>query len=149
MGNGDDIYLNGFSTDYNNLPLDPNQSYTVTQNITIPNTLTGQGYLLIKTDSDNNQAENNETDNIKSVAINVTTPDVNLVVTDITTPNIVASGQTFSLSWTVQNQVSIATNPSFSNGSIGIGYLSNWSDSIVYSTDDIFGNEDDVNLPID
>ncbi|MEA5534013.1 CARDB domain-containing protein [Crocosphaera sp. XPORK-15E] len=136
FGNEDDIFLNEFPTDYyfNNLPLDPNETYTITQDITVPNYIAGQGYLLLNTDQYNDQSENDETDNVKSVAINVIPPDVNLVVTDITAPATVASGQTFSLSWTVQNQGQEATNSYY------------WYDRVVYSTDDIFGNEDDIFL---
>jgi subtilase family serine protease len=147
FGNSDDVYLTGIQADsYNaNLPLDPNETYTLTANVTLPQDLIGNGYLLIKSDGYNERTEIDETDNVNAVAISVTAPDVDLVVTDFTAPTTASLGQTISLSWTVKNQGTVATSSSY------------WYDSVYYSTDDVFGNSDDVylaygyatNLPLD
>ncbi|MFM7575568.1 MAG: CARDB domain-containing protein, partial [Microcystaceae cyanobacterium] len=98
----------------------------------IPDSVLGNGYLLVKTDFDNRQPETDETDNVyQAIAIKVTRP--NLVVTDFTAPTIAGSGQYITASWTVQNQGDVDTY----NG---------WYDRVVYSVDNVWGNDDDVYL---
>jgi subtilase family serine protease len=133
-GNEDDVNLNDFYPNWygNNIPLASDASYTLSQNIYLPTSALGDGYLLVKTDIYGYQIETNETDNVKAVAIAVKRP--HLVVTDITAPKIIGSGQSITVSWTVQNQGNINT------------YNNDWHDRVVYSVDNVWGNEDDINL---
>jgi len=75
-GNGNDYYLNNFWVDSSNsnVPLDPDETYTMTGNVTLPSYIpaTASGYLLLKTDQYNYQAETDETDNDYSIPIAIT-----------------------------------------------------------------------------
>ena len=132
FGNGDDIYLTEiWASTFANLPLDPDEAYNVTQNITLPDTVAGNGYLLVKTDNYNGQLESNKTDNIRSVAIAVNAP--NLVISNPTSPPSAAVlGQTLPLSWRVTNTGSVSA-------------LASWNDG-VYLSDDGLLDSNDVNI---
>ncbi|BBD63171.1 YD repeat-containing protein (plasmid) [Nostoc sp. HK-01] len=147
LGNGNDVYIADIGNgDLGILPLASGESYTISQNITLPSKAVGNGYILLQSDFSNSQGESNEQDNVYSVPIVITSP--NLVITNATFSSALITGQTVSLSWTVQNQGEVATK------------ASSWADRISFSVDDIFGNSDDVyirdiwtsptaNLPLD
>ncbi len=69
-----------------------------------------------------------------SPSITLTGELPNLVITDATAPSSVGLGQSFTVNWTVKNQGTVPTAWSY------------WSDSIVYSSDDIWGNGNDYYL---
>ncbi|MBD2169240.1 DUF4114 domain-containing protein [Calothrix membranacea FACHB-236] len=125
----------GYSWEKDNSPLASNNSYTVTQNITIPKGVnTGNYYLIFTTDktyygsSYGNQGETDETNNTLAKQISIVAPD--LVVSDASaTSSNVVLGQTFSVSWTVANQGS-SDAPA------------DWYDSIYLSTDAQFDISD-------
>ncbi|MBD2200392.1 MULTISPECIES: CARDB domain-containing protein [Calothrix] len=83
-------------------PLAAGSNYTITRNITIPNTSISNGYLLFVADSYNYQGETNETNNTRAVQIQVNAPD--LVVSATTAPSTTTGGETVAVSWTVKNQ---------------------------------------------
>ena len=133
LGNEDDVYLATIYQDRSS-GLEVNGSYTVTEDIYLSNYALGNGYLLIQTDAYNNQLETDETDNVQAIAFNITAPQDNLVVTHFTAPETAQTGQSITLSWTVQNQGQDATTANY------------WFDEVYFSLDNILGNEDDVYL---
>ncbi len=102
-------------------PLAAGDSYTQSDNITLPLTSTGQQYLLFVADDDNQQPETDETNNVFAVPIYVTATDLTVVSVDA--PTDASFGQSVTVSWTVQN-----------NGS-GPADLA-WTDGIYFSTRD-------------
>ena len=102
-GNGDDINLGELYTPYyTNLPLAVDGSYTLSQSVTLPDSVIGDGYLLVKTDIYDNQLETDETDNVKAFALNKANPgtiqfsdtaySINENGTPITTVTLTRSG---------------------------------------------------------
>jgi subtilase family serine protease len=65
------ILLNNISPVATDLPLDPNETYTVNRTVTLPSGAVGSGYLLFKTDAYNYQTESNENDNVYTQAIDI------------------------------------------------------------------------------
>ncbi|CCI03111.1 CARDB domain-containing protein [Microcystis aeruginosa] len=132
-GDSDDIYLTErYISSSNGLPLEPNETYTVSSTVTLPSSVVSNGYLLVRTDVYNYQTESNENDNVYAQAIDITAP--NLIITNFTSPSTASTRQTIALSWTVQNQGTGVTN------------TSSWYDRIVFSSDTVFGNGDDIYL---
>ncbi|TRU69655.1 MAG: hypothetical protein EWV55_20760, partial [Microcystis viridis Mv_BB_P_19951000_S69] len=135
-GNGNDYYLNNFWVDSSNsnVPLDPDETYTMTGNVTLPSYIpaTASGYLLLKTDQYNYQAETDETDNDYSIPIAISQP--NLIITEVTAPTTATASQSITVSWTGKNDSSVTTGSSY------------WYDSVVFSTNDIYGDSDDISL---
>ena len=104
-------------------------SYSKTQNITLPNQLgfIGNGYLIFRADGSQNQGETNNNNNDRAVAFRVDAPD--LIVSNASAPESVSVGATFSLSWNVKNQGTVAAN-------------ADWYDSFYVSSDQIFDSSD-------
>ncbi|MDB9445782.1 SGNH/GDSL hydrolase family protein, partial [Anabaena sp. CS-542/02] len=114
-------------------PLAADGSYTISSNITLPNTATGNRYLLFRTDaySWNGQVETDETNNTFAVPITINEVDLpDLVVTEATISTSTAGwGESVEVSWTVTNQ--------------GEGIAKEeWYDYIYLSTDDIWDDSD-------
>lgn len=115
-------------------PLAPGASYTLTKNLTLPNVSAGDRYLLFVADGNKNQAETNDTNNVKSVAISLLAPP-DLVVSNVIAPTLtIGDPATATVSWDV-------TNVGLSSGNVDA-----WSDRIVASKDSILGNGDDIVL---
>ncbi len=123
----------------------PNQwtTYTVTNSddiyltdkfIPLPSYVAGSGYLLFKTDASSYQTESNENDNVYAQALDIALP--NLIITDVTAPTAAGAGQSITLSWTGKNDSSIAATSSY-------WY---WYDQVVFSTNNIYGDSDDIYL---
>ncbi|MEH1863767.1 MAG: CARDB domain-containing protein [Nostoc sp.] len=116
-------------------PLAAAGSYTVTQDIYIPNYLaTGDRYLLFVADVGgglfgDNQGETNETNNVFAQAITINTPDVDLVITAANAPTTAVSNETISVSWTVKNQGTVPA-------------LADWYDAVYISDDQFFDYSD-------
>ena len=83
--------------------LDSNNSYTISEDVTIPRTVIGDRYLLFVTDRNNLQGETDETDNIVAVPIELTALDVDLVVSNIDAPIESYAGEEVEVVWTVTN----------------------------------------------
>jgi SdrD B-like domain/Subtilase family/CARDB/FG-GAP-like repeat/Cadherin domain/RTX calcium-binding nonapeptide repeat (4 copies) len=120
-----DIRISSYNAT-DNSPLAVGGSYVVSQNIKLPNTTTGDKYLIIATDDSKNQEEIDETNNIRAVPISVSAPD--LVVSNITTAQAILSGQSLEVVWTVTNQGAAAANGS-------------WTDYVYLSTYNSGGND--------
>ncbi|MBD2513900.1 hypothetical protein H6G93_02540, partial [Nostoc sp. FACHB-973] len=111
-------------------PLASGGSYIATEDISIPDYIAGDSYLLFVADRDNNQGETNETNNVFAQAITINAPD--LIVTAANAPTTAALNETISVSWTVKNQGILSAS-------------SNWYDA-VYISDDQFFDESDSYL---
>ncbi|QFS51026.1 CARDB domain-containing protein [Nostoc sphaeroides] len=114
-----------------NTPLGAADSYTATQDISIPNTVAGgDRYLLFVTDRGDygsNQSETNEDNNVFAQAITINAPD--LVITAANAPTTATLGETISVSWTVKNQGTVSA-------------FANWYDSVYISDDQFFDGGD-------
>jgi hypothetical protein len=96
----------------------------------------GDGYLFFKVDDiSNTQLESNENNNTFVVPFTVIKPDLDLVITDTIFPATIKQGESFEVSWQVQNQGKDAIKyesyflpPYGPSGSSSI-------DSLYYSTD--------------
>ncbi|MBD6617094.1 type I secretion C-terminal target domain-containing protein [Komarekiella sp. 'clone 1'] len=98
----EDIFFTQVSSE-NNTPLAGGDSYTITQNITIPDfARKNSRYLLFSTDRNNNLSETNEDNNVFAQPITLRAPD--LVISNIIAPSSAVLGETIRVSWTVTNQ---------------------------------------------
>ena len=122
-----DISLGSRGT-FSDTPLAAGDSYTGTRNVTIPNSVgTGNKFLLFQVDTANQQAETDETDNVKAIPIQIGAP--NLQISDATVPTFANVGSTFQVGWEVTNN-SMVTAPA------------NWVDYVYLSNDATFDNTD-------
>ncbi|MCF2152305.1 M10 family metallopeptidase C-terminal domain-containing protein [Desmonostoc muscorum LEGE 12446] len=122
-----DTYLTNRYTTGEDTPLASGGSYTATQDISIPDYIAGDRYLLFVADKDHYQGETNETNNVFAQAITIAAPD--LVITAANAPTTAALGETISVSWTVKNQGTVST-------------FADWYDSIYISDDQFFDSSD-------
>ncbi|MFM6480849.1 MAG: CARDB domain-containing protein, partial [Microcystis panniformis] len=83
-------------------PLAANGIYTISKDVFLPSTATGNRYILLVTDASSNQGETNENNNVKAIPITLTAPD--LIVSEVTAPTQAASGGMVDVSWKVTNQ---------------------------------------------
>ena len=113
-------------------PLAPGASYTITEQVTIPNTAPGDRYLLFITDRYENEPESDETNNIIVVPIGLSAPDVDLRIDSIRGPpgNEANLGHMIEVGWTVTNYGSIDA-------------IGTWRDELYLSDDDVLDAEDD------
>ena len=123
--------------------LNPGESVTRTQTLSLPYNQAGDRWLVVQTDAADQHyevttgtppshpnAENNNTA-IRTQAIHVTFPLLpDLQVTSITPPSTLYSGQDTTISWAVSNMGSGATSASV------------WYDFVYLSTDNVLDNAD-------
>ncbi len=91
----------------------------------MPNTAVGARYLLVVTNPYGGQAESDAAgglgaNNVYALPITLSAPNVDLTVTGATAPASAISGDTLPVSFTVQNQGSVAAG-------------ANWSDQVYFS----------------
>ncbi|MCY2955084.1 MAG: hypothetical protein NTU53_24415 [Planctomycetota bacterium] len=105
--------------------------YQVSKSMTLwgSNTQPGNYYLLFVADASGNQPEGNETNNVFASALAVVAP--NLVIQDPVAPSDAVAGAGITVNWTTRNS---------GNASV----VSPWTERAVISTDQYFGNWDDV-----
>ena len=108
-------------------PLMAGSSYTIEHDVTLPDSGTGDRYLLFLADGNDRERETNESDNIVSVPISIGAPDLRL--TDASAPSFAALQETIEVSWTATNQ-----------GHLPAGQ--NWYDGVYISDDAIFDDAD-------
>ena len=84
--------------------LAPGTSYTRAEPVTYPNGLSGDRYLLVKTDARGQVQEELEDNNVAMQSVSLAIRPIDLVVTGIQAPATALSGQPLSLTWTVANQ---------------------------------------------
>ena len=116
--------------------LEPGDSYSLTQNITLPSTTTtGNRFLLFWSDRFNGQVESTETDNIVAVPLEIVNPNLQVSAAQIndTSGNPITSvtlGQSVNLSWTTLNDSAV------------VEALGNWSDAVYLSDNETLDNFD-------
>ncbi|WP_167370367.1 CARDB domain-containing protein [Acinetobacter genomosp. 33YU] len=106
-------------------------------NYKIPESLSGRWRLLIVTDADNKNFEYNaEQNNQYQQSLEIAKAEyADLIVSNIKAPTqVIGDPASLSVEWTVSN---IGT---------GTGLNTTWTDTVIYSTDDIIGNSDDIVL---
>ncbi len=126
FGDGDDIAL---GSAYNISYLDVGDSYVGHLTFTVPRGLSGDYYLLVRTDTYNQVFENNlEADNTAASArLHIAlTPPPDLQVQVVQAPSQAFSGQPMALNWTV------------TNAGDGRTLESAWYDRVYVSTDNVF-----------
>lgn len=120
-------------------PLPPGATYTLTENITIPNGLSGNYYFILVADKNNLNNDADFSNNIfvardgmgdPLVTTITLTPPPDLQVTSFTGPTSGFSGQGLAVNWTVTN-----------NG-VGATSVSAWTDKFYLSTDFQIGTGD-------
>jgi large repetitive protein len=110
------------------LPLDPGNSYTMTDTLKLPSSSTGgYRYLLIVADSSDYVVEVNNANNV--YAIQTSIPGADLLVGNVSAPLEGKLGETISVSWTVTNQGNVNS-------------ISSWADEIYLSNDTVFDSSD-------
>ena len=119
-----------------NAVLEPDSSYTQNTSVTIPNNITGNWYLFVKTDVNNDVFEYTYEDNNiyrSDTSVSIRVPD--LSVQSITlSSNHISPGETFNLSYRVKN--------------IGDGSLVNttWRDAIYLTSSPVFNRNNAIQL---
>ncbi len=115
--------------------LNAGQSYTSNLSIQVPDGSTGTYYVLIKVDATGVVVEGAaEGDNVGASSAMLVTlaPYADLKVTDITAQSLLIGDPVdLTVAWKVTNQ------------GIGAGRVDQWTDRIILSTDEVFGNGDD------
>ncbi|MEO1669339.1 MAG: CARDB domain-containing protein, partial [Cyanobacteria bacterium J06631_2] len=125
---GEDRYV-GYSYYNNEVVLEAGQSYTKSRTIDIPQTKTGERYLLFVSDFKDTQADTDITNDTVAVPINIKAP--NLEVYDIVTPTKGNKESTdIGVSWNVKNDGNAIT------------LASSWYDGVYFSTDAIYDDSD-------
>ncbi len=139
--NGHAVFAGNF---YENTPLNTNQSYTVTNNVTTPNLPAGDYHIFVNTNYNNGiHAELNLSNNVNmlrnaslspSVVHVVVPPLPDLVDTLYAVQSSVAVGQPLTIPYKVSNK------------GAGVTFPGNWSDDFWLSGDYIPGNAGDIHL---
>jgi Ca2+-binding RTX toxin-like protein/subtilase family serine protease len=110
------------------LPLDPDNSYTMTDTLKLPSSSTGgYRYLLIVADASDYVVEANNANNV--YAIQTSIPGADLLVGNVSAPAVGKLGESISVSWTVSNQGNVNTT-------------SSWTDEIYISNDTNYDSSD-------
>ncbi len=113
--------------------LNNGESYSRTENLTIPNAAQGNYFLIVLTDANGEIEEcanngNNAGTGAEPLTVNNSLPD--LIVQNAAVQSDFVGGQTVSINWTVANNGTIsANNPT-------------WGDAVYFSTDETLGNDD-------
>jgi hypothetical protein len=132
-GDEDDIHVTvNYQTSSWGAPLQPQESIVVNQDIYLPGNAVGEGYLFFAVDASNSLAETDESDNVLSQAITIFQP--NLSITNVAAPSQVIEGNHIDVSWTVANL-----------GEYAVDFYRTFG-NIVFSKNEIYGDEDDVFL---
>ncbi len=100
------------------------ETYNASLDVFVPAGFTGQWYLFIVTDNNNQIAESSENNNTSGVlGLNLQlTPPADLLVSSVTAPATAMPGESATFQWTVQNN---GANPA----------LGLWTDSVYLSSD--------------
>ncbi|HEU6455875.1 MAG TPA: CARDB domain-containing protein, partial [Roseateles sp.] len=104
---------------------------------TLPVDLSGAWRLIVATDTGNaNNESTNENNNLDSLAVNVAQDAyADLAVLSVIAPTqVIDDPASLTVEWTVQNQ-----GP-------GAGRTGSWTDRIIYSSNDVLGDGDDIVL---
>ena len=122
----DDTHAHGEWTG-DQTPLAPGSSYTRTRTLALPETGTGDRYLLFATDVWQYQGETNEDNNVYALPITLQAAD--LVLSSASAPASAALGESIPVSWTVENQGNFPAP-------------ADWWDGVYVSDDMVYGAGD-------
>jgi hypothetical protein len=108
-------------------------SYTAGADLSLPLAYDGEYAVVVVTDAAHALDEHSRTDDTGQQALTVQlAPHADLVVGAVQAPTtLIADPATLDVSWTVTNQ------------GTGAGITSQWTDKVILSTDDVFGDGDD------
>ena len=135
-----DVLLGGL---YHRGVLAPDAAYTGNLAVLVPNTLEGEYRLLVRTDAGNQVFEgfagngiDPEANNlfVAPSAITVQLRPADLVVEGVTAPAAAEAGHQITVTWSDRNQ---------GTGSV---QAASWTDRVMLSSDNIFGDDDDIVL---
>lgn len=119
-----------------NVTLPQGGSYTDTLTFTVPLPYSGNLYLIVRANANNNPFEANSANNMSALPVNIILTDPgDLVVTDITSESTIVSGDILHASWNVQN---MGDNLLSGNGLRSLVYLS--TDMVFDANDRLIGN---------
>lgn len=127
---GTDVYLGGVQ---NPSGLNPNQNYSQSMNVTLPNGISGKYHFIIRSDVYNQllESDNNNNTGADTAGSNITlTPPPDLIVSSIVRPATGFSGNNVTLQYTVKNDGTGATRSGF------------WYDRIYLSKDTVLDGTD-------
>lgn len=127
---GGDIFLGTFgAADFS--PLGPGQQYMQNGVVTIPASVdpaVTTWHLIVAADALSQQAESNESNNTRAMAITLRGPDLRVI--NPVAPSTASRGETINVQFTVRNTPGTATA------------LADWSDAVYLSTDATLGGSD-------
>lgn len=130
-----------------NMSLAINEFYRDTMTITVPMRYSGNLYLLMMANANNDPYEAVRNNNMVATAVNVTVPlPGDLVVQNVACQNTIVSGNVLHATWTLQN---IGDNPLVGNGLRSLVYVS--TDMTFDANDRLLGSvtSNNINLGID
>jgi subtilase family serine protease len=109
--------------------------YDATRTLTLwgYDTQPGDYYLLFVTDPTLNQPEGNENNNLDAKALTIVAP--NLKIESPTVPATANAGDNFTVTWTTKNSGNASA-------------IAPWRERVVLSTDQYYGNYDDVQVGV-
>jgi len=140
FSDGDDIHIGSVQ---HSGTLAPNDIYSTIADIQLPRGISGPYWFAVTTDSANQVAEFDLEDNNLLPAdtpVSITlTPYADFAATDIASDAIGAVGAPYTLTWQVTN----AGTGTSGDGTPG-GTVNEWVDRIVFSSNTVFGDGDDV-----
>ena len=111
--------------------LDSQQEYSRAVTAKIPNGVSGNYYLIIKTDMDGHVSESNENNNTSSSSISIElTPPPDLQISSFEIPSEGTAGQPIAVSFTVENL------------GVGAASASEWYDAVYLSSNDVLDSGD-------
>ena len=128
-GDGDDVILD---IKYISIQSNPGNSYTVSTSAVLGSSAVGDGYVLFKANSLNWHFESDFADNLRVQPISIAAP--NLVISQAVAPERATPGQFILLNYTIANIGLVSTKALF------------WYDKVVFSTNAIYGDGDDILL---
>lgn len=130
-----------------NISLAINESYRDTLTFTVPVRYSGELYLLLMTNANNDPFEINRANNTMAAPMDVVLPlPGDLVVKNVTCQNSIVSGNVLHAAWTIQN---VGDNPIVGNGLRSLVFVS--TDTVFDANDRMLGHviSNNINLGID
>ena len=130
---GNDTLLGSFV--HNGL-LDVNESYSRSELVTLPFNVEGNNRLYVTTDTSKKvyEAENETNNTSELLLVDIIQQAADLQVTSIGAPIVAASGESFTVNWTVSNQGAGKTNSNY------------WYDEVFLSKDTNLNYDSDISL---
>jgi subtilase family serine protease len=119
---------------YHRGALDVGEAYTQTATFKLPDDISGAYHIFVVADSSGQVFELDRVNNHDANLIQIAARPADLVVDAISSPNTLTAGTANLVSWRVVNQGS------------GDTVVTSWIDTVIASSDQVLGNDDDVVL---